>query len=53
MRIKFYFDWCDCMDQNEDEDFSEASGNESAESEEGVQETESTLIVKPKTKSAV
>ena len=41
------------MDQNEGGDFSKESGNESEESEEEVQEIESTLIVKPKTKSVV
>ena len=41
------------MDQNKSGDSSEESGNESKESEEEVQEIESTLIVKPKTKSVV
>ena len=41
------------MDLNEDDYSSEARENESEESEEEVQEIESTLIAKPKTKSAV
>ena len=41
------------MDWNEDRDSSEASGNESEESEEEVQEIKLRLIVKPKTKSVV
>ena len=43
---------CDSMDLNEDDYSSEARENESEESEE-VQEIKSTLIAKPKTKSAV
>ena len=41
------------MDRNEDRDSSEASGNESEESEEKVQEIESRLIIKLKTKSMI
>ena len=41
------------MDHNEGGDSSKESGNKSEESEEEVQEIESTLIVKPKTKLLV